>query len=537
MIAFCLVYIIIFIVGFVSNASLSLYFYSLEAFNFRARSIQQTGFPGTSSSVSPYSASGILGTGQVVAVADTGLDMESCYFKDNSGNVPFSMQDAPVTQLDRRKVVQYCHTTQSDTMDVSKGHGTHVSGTVAGKIENANLYTDGQFDGVAPNAKIAFMDLGNEKGRLTSLGVSRLYPPGRSAGARIHTNSWGGYYSGAPYYAGADVDEFLYNNPDQLIFFAAGNGGDMMPDPSISQQSSAKNIIVVGSGETTLNSKSVGNVAYYSSKGPAHDGRFKPDIVAPGAALMSVAASGTTAATCATTGKSGTSMASPAAAGAAALIRQYFMDVKYWSKVCNPTYATCGAFTPSGVLLKALILHSGEKMDLWNGDAVKTTLGSPPDFIQGYGRLTMTNVLPFPSSPFGLYVDDINRNNLNQYSVKKRYYYLTDSGEPLKVTVVWFDPPNVDGLSSKALLHDLDLQVLSPKREVFKGNRMSDTKNSNEQVHVPNPDVGVWLIKVKSKALPVSAQQKYAIVITGGGYVGGAPSAFEITSSFATEGF
>ena len=57
-------------------------------------------------------------------------------------------------------------------------------------------------------------------------------------------------------------------------------------------------------------------------------------------------------------------MASPAAAGAALLIREYFMDTsnKFWSGLCNSAYKYCKSFTPSGVLLKALILHSGNRM-------------------------------------------------------------------------------------------------------------------------------------------------------------------------------
>ena len=55
--------------------------------------------------------------------------------------------------------------------------------------------------------------------------------------------------------------------------FAAGNAGDMMPDPSISTVSSAKNIICVGSSESTFQSHSIQNVAFYSSTGPAYDGR------------------------------------------------------------------------------------------------------------------------------------------------------------------------------------------------------------------------------------------------------------------------
>ena len=72
--------------------------------------------------------------------------------------------------------------------------------------------SDGQYDGVAPNAKIAFVDLGNAKGNLMSLPPQKLYSPGRTAGARIHTNSWGGYYSGDQFYDGAAIDDYLFNN-------------------------------------------------------------------------------------------------------------------------------------------------------------------------------------------------------------------------------------------------------------------------------------------------------------------------------------
>lgn len=293
------------------------------------------------------------------------------------------------------------------------------------------MYIDGQFNGVAPNAKIAFFDLSNGDSGLISLPPEKLYAPGRAAGARIHTNSWGGYYSGQPYYAGATMDNYLFNNPDTLVFFSAGNNGDKVSGPSISTQSSSKNIIVVASGESTLHSNNINNVAYYSSIGPAHDGRIKPDITAPGHAIISAAASGTNSNSCETTEKSGTSMASPAAAGSAALIRQYFMQSKYWSTVCNTSYYYCKEFTPSGVLLKTLILHSGNKMNLFNGNT-KITLGLQPDSYQGYGRITLTNILPFPKTPFDLYVSDITNNQLNQNDKKLFYYHLINSGQSLK---------------------------------------------------------------------------------------------------------
>ncbi len=72
---------------------------------------------------------------------------------------------------------------------------------------------DGMYGGVAPNAKIAFFDLAGSSGGLVGVQASGLYAPGRAAGARIHTNSWGSYYGQQPYYAGQDVDQYLFNNP------------------------------------------------------------------------------------------------------------------------------------------------------------------------------------------------------------------------------------------------------------------------------------------------------------------------------------
>ena len=73
---------------------------------------------------------------------------------------------------------------------------------------------EGKYDGVAPGAKIAFLDLGapSSGGSLIGLPASSLYGPARKAGARINTNSWGGYFTGTPYYNGHDVDNYLFNN-------------------------------------------------------------------------------------------------------------------------------------------------------------------------------------------------------------------------------------------------------------------------------------------------------------------------------------
>jgi hypothetical protein len=106
-------------------------------------------------------------------------------------------------------------------------------------------------------------------------------------------------------------------------------------------------------------------------------------------------------------------MATPAAAGIALLARQYFMDEKspdFWVGTCNQNYSYCKSFTPSGVLIKAVLLHSGSAMALFNGGGSKDVpLGIPPDFMQGYGRVNLANVLPLKGvyENFNLFVDDL----------------------------------------------------------------------------------------------------------------------------------
>jgi hypothetical protein len=86
-------------------------------------------------------------------------------------------------------------------------------------------------------------------------------------------------------------------------------------------------------------------------------------------------------------------MASPSAAGAAALIREYFIDetFQFWAALCNGAYSNCRSFAPSGVLLKAILLQSGSPMmQYWVGNDL-LPLSSPPDNIQGYGLINLVS--------------------------------------------------------------------------------------------------------------------------------------------------
>jgi len=165
-----------------------------ELRNFEAQWIVQSGVDGSR----PFYDSGITGQGQVVAVSDTGLDKDNCYFRDSSGEVAttnyvsYSRSGPQYTDLNKRKVVQY--NAFIDSTDDEDGHGTHVVGSVVGhKSTDGSSETTGFADGIAKDAKVAFFDVGQTNGGLmTPSDPSALFGPGRtSAGASFHSASWG----------------------------------------------------------------------------------------------------------------------------------------------------------------------------------------------------------------------------------------------------------------------------------------------------------------------------------------------------------
>jgi subtilisin family serine protease len=145
-------------------------------------------------------------------------------------------------------------------------------------------------------------------------------------------------------------------------------------------------------GKPTFDSN---DLAEFSSIGPTNDGRLKPDMTAPGRNIFSSysdaepysfqchdSASGEGAAIFQ---MSGTSMATPIVAGAAALVRQYFIVGFYPSGLVGGP-----AFHPSSSLMRAILINSAVPLtgnQLKSGYATGITENKPlfttPSFEQG----------------------------------------------------------------------------------------------------------------------------------------------------------
>ena len=128
-------------------------------------------------------------------------------------------------------------------------------------------------------------------------------------------------------------------------------------------------------------------MAPFSSNGPAFDGRFGIDVVAPGMFIFSASAGQPGGgSSCQFKDSAGTSMATPVVAGNAALVRQYFMDGFYPSGKKRSS----DGFIPMGALVKAVLINSGHYI---KGEYAGSTLNAEPSIDQGFGLVQLTNTL------------------------------------------------------------------------------------------------------------------------------------------------
>ena len=477
----------------------------------------------------PLFERGLLGEGQVVGIMDTGIDADHCAFVDVGGVAPaLNGEDTTVVTGDHRKLLAVDFWWAADWPEPGPldwddhGHGSHVAGTIAGDAGVLGIH-DG-FDGMAPAARLVVQDGGfglDDCADLPGLGcpLRSLEPVLGQAwaqGARIHSNSWGDEENLTPYgrytERTADADRFVWEHPDMLVLFAAGNEG-WRGDDTIASPSTGKNVVSVGA--TTDAELAPLCPASFSSRGWTQDGRIKPDVVAPGQGVASAATNFVVGApSCGWFGLSGTSMACPTAAGLAALVRQYFTEGRYPDGVVDLGRAT----TPSAALLKAMLIASGRDLRELGCQSVRPV----PSRDQGWGVVVLDDVLPFPGDPERLLVRDRRQefDAADDPAVAVRVSVPVPG--PLKVVLVWTDPPSTS-LAARNLVNDLDLEVEGPS-VFYRGNVLADgvsvaggepdQLNNVEVVRLGEAPSGAWTITVRPQTV-VDGPQGFALVVLG----------------------
>lgn len=597
----------------------------------------------TATGDTPLYRHGLTGEGQIYAAADSGLDTDHAQFRfDNQpssqtlsfavsttalaggllpvnltnpnnkvlayylvGGGPFipntnNPNGGQTLDPERRQGTRYLNSLAYD--DSSGGfHGTATTSVAVGRNFTASgtgaapgLPGRTIGDGIAPDARIVFQDVGHVSGQLPGVDfVSQalIHEQAYGSGARIHNNSYGpdqpvGYDIDA-----AEVDDIMWKRRDYTIFFSAGNEGPAQR--TVTKE--AKNIVAVAATESPTNGGNIENIASYSSHGPTFDGRIKPDISAPGTVRAATESTGQAAAgfsnTTSTTAldaainprdpnnsqgfrtTSGTSFASPLAAGGAVLVRQYFVDGFY----PNGSKNSSAGFNPSNALVKAIVINSGRNMSgrYTASDGSGAARGPLPNFGQGWGRMTLDDTLYFNGDRRELRVlaDIFNGATAGdgarpapQPAIRtaETHSYTIESVspvEPLRVTLVWSDP-RASSNAAVALVNNLDLEVVDPLGSVYRGNinftngysgpaggANFDNRNPVENVYIRYPLPGAYTVRIIGANVPgngqnnVTAQpggqsinsnrQGYALLATGNFTAGPQPV---LTAGAATIG-
>ncbi|KAH8425912.1 S8 family serine peptidase [Aspergillus melleus] len=494
------------------------------------------------------------GEGQTVAVADTGFDNGSTTDVHHA----FEGRFIKLYPLGRK---------DASLSDDPDGHGTHVCGSVLG-AGHSNI--EGKVEGVAPGADLIVQSLLADDGSLSGIpaDLKALFRTPYEDGARVHTNSWGsgpGPFSlqtQLPYTQDSEeIDSFVWNHQDMAVLFAAGNSGTDrdrnggVDSRSIGAEAAAKNCITVGASENMRphikyrgqssrfsytygdfwpNDFAVGaiaddhmandpnNLAAFSSRGPTVEGRLKPDVVAPGTAILSTRSrklpdtripaefglSGDTRFMY----LAGTSMACPLVAGSCAVLREWLTEKGYQDK-------KDGVVQPTGALLKALLVNGAVSID---GEHLPSGTKGSPNNHSGFGRVDLAGSMIRPDEDklagFGVgVIGDEDPSPMDLADISPPMVRLPDgrtSSFTLKVTLAYSDLPGAklqNDLNLVARMSDFERHGNQGPKNYEKGSPKGfDSTNNVEQIVWENI-TGIITIGIRRNRL-TSSQQPFAYV-------------------------
>lgn len=466
------------------------------------------------------------GDGQIVGIADTGLDDKH---PDFQGRI------AGIVALGRPNNPSDPH-----------GHGTHVAGSVLGD----GAASGGALRGTAPKAKLFFQSLLDYQGGLRGLplDLGDLFEEAYQAGARIHSDSWGSATGSEYTFNSIEVDEFVAKRRDMLIVISAGNEGQAanlqytqkgyVDLYSIGSPATSKNALTVGAsrsnrsaggysqltygrawpgvfpdppiGDQTVSGNSDG-MAAFSSRGLCLDRRVKPDVVAPGTDIVSTKSSiaplrnfwGSYPGNAQYAFMGGTSMAAPLISGCAALVREYYVKDR--------------EHEPSAALLKATLINSTKWLTGIDAVADHSDL---PNHHQGFGSIYMPWAIPNTSEPsLKLEFVDTWKDPNKQFSRSGQrigFQISISSWNWLRICLTWTDPP------ARALQNNLNLFVQDLQTgakwwgndKAPTGLKCPDPDNNVEVVRLQNPNAGNYLIQITAMNI-LESPQDFTLVVTG----------------------
>ena len=229
---------------------------------------------------------------------------------------------------------------------------------------------------------------------------------------------------------------------------------------------------------------------FTSSRGPAADGRIKPDLCAMGQNHLSTDENNTYQV------GSGTSASTPAIAGMFAQLFQAYKELN-------------DGIEPESGLIKGILLNTAED------------LGNPgPDYLYGWGRINGLKSVRLLEDERYL-SDIIEQGTSNSHTIT-----VPDNVNEVRIMTYWMD---VEGnpASSLALVNDINMQVITPigtmhnplvldptpnpaklNADAVEG---IDNLNNVEQVVIKNPVPGDYEVNLEGFSIPEGPQNYYVI--------------------------
>lgn len=347
---------------------------------------------------------------------------------------------------------------------------SHATTMATLAIGNGNSFIRGL--GAAPKALLAFSSFDNLLPDLpTDLNKFQIRVQNHSYGVGLD-NNYG--------IEAAAYDKQVFETDTLVHVFSAGNSGTQTPSTGFYQGvaaranltgnfKQAKNVLVIGG----LNRENVSE--NLSSKGPAYDGRVKPELVA--------------------LGEDGTSGSAAITSGSVVLLEQFYRQ-KFKK-------------APSASFIKAALINAADD------------LGTPQvDYVYGYGKLNVAQALK-----------TLAEDRVTIHTVAKAQDLVIPLNVPanvaeVKITLVWNDPAAVVN-AAQGLVNGLDLSLENPGGGLTlpwvlnaaadlnslsaPAVRKADLINNVQQVTLENPAADSFKIHVKGDRITQGSQQNFAL--------------------------
>ena len=377
--------------------------------------------------------------------------------------------------IDRKGRVdeQFCFSCSSSSND---SHGDHVSGTIMGA---GNLDPEGR--GMADGAFLYVMGYSTNN---YYQNVSSLHT---NYDVVITSASYGNGCNAGYTSLASDLDEQLNTYPTLTHVFSAGNDGSSNCNYGAGAgwgnitggHKQAKNVIAVGNLDYSA------SLASSSSRGPAADGRIKPDICAQGTNVYSTYPNYTYNTI------SGTSMACPGVSG---VMAQLYQAYKEYNSGTNP----------SSALMKCILLNSADD------------IGNPgPDFKHGWGVVNAYRALKLIES--SSYIN----SSISQSATNSHQINIPSATSQLKLMVYWHDKEG-NASANISLVNNINISMTSPSGVTYYPYILNSTANSSsldqyattgidnlnnmEQIVIDNPQSGNYTLYVNGSSIPYGPQ-------------------------------